>query len=102
VLSRGPALELDRDLLPAPARLGSGPAVEPHTERGRPVAKSAASGLAAALEETERAHIVAALERADGVIEGPRGAAKILEMHPNTLRSRMEKLGIRRSGPRVS
>ena len=102
VLSRGPALELDRDLLPVPARLGSGPGVERHAEPGRPLAKSAASGLAAALEETERAHIVAALERADGVIEGPRGAAKILEMHPNTLRSRMEKLGIRRSSPRAS
>src|SRR5438552_2212602 len=102
VLSRGPALELDRDLLPAPTRLGSGPGVERYAEPVRPVAKSAASGLAAALEETERAHIVAALERADGVIEGPRGAAKILEMHPNTLRSRMEKLGIRRSSPRAS
>jgi formate hydrogenlyase transcriptional activator len=101
VLSRGPALELDKDLLPAPGGLGPEPGIERHAER-RPVAKSAASGLAAALEETERAHIVAALERTDGVIEGPRGAAKILEMHPNTLRSRMEKLGIRRSGPRVS
>jgi formate hydrogenlyase transcriptional activator len=102
VLSRGPALELDRDLLPAPALLGSEPGVERHPEPDRPVAKSAASGLAAALEETERAHIVAALASADGVIEGPRGAAKILAMHPNTLRSRMEKLGIRRSGPRAS
>src|SRR5437667_139805 len=102
VLSRGPALELDRDLLPAPTRLGSGPGVERYAEPVRPVAKSAASGLAAALEETERAHIVAALERADGAIEGPRGAAKILEMHPNTLRSRMEKLGLRRSNPRAS
>src|SRR5437879_3616523 len=102
VLSRGPALELDRDLLPGTAGPGPEPGVERHAERDRPVAKSAASGLAAALEETERAHIVAALERADGVIEGPRGAAKILEMHPNTLRSRMEKLGIRRSGSRAS
>src|SRR5437867_3105146 len=102
VLSRGPALELDRDLLPGTAGPGPEPGVERHAERDRPVAKSAASGLAAALEETERAHIVAALERADGVIEGPRGAAKILKMHPNTLRSRMEKLGIRRSNPRAS
>ncbi len=100
VLSRGPALELDSDLLPAPARLGPGTGAERHAEAGRPGAKSAASGLAAALEETERAHIVAALE--NGVIEGPRGAAKILDMHPNTLRSRMEKLGIKRSGPRAS
>jgi len=46
------------------------------------------------LEEAERLHILAALERTGGVIHGLRGAAKILGLHPNTLRSRMEKLGI--------
>jgi formate hydrogenlyase transcriptional activator len=101
VLSQGPALKLDWDLLPASARREPESGVERPAERGS-ITKSAASGLAAALEETERAHIVAALESADGVIEGLRGAAKILEIHPNTLRSRMEKLGIKRSGPRVS
>jgi hypothetical protein len=30
-------------------------------------------------------------------VEGSRGAAKILGLHPNTLRSRMKKLGIRRT-----
>jgi hypothetical protein len=30
------------------------------------------------------------------VIDGDRGAAKILGMHPNTLRSRMKKLGMER------
>jgi formate hydrogenlyase transcriptional activator len=101
VLSRGPALELGRDLLPSAGRADAGPSVErpkaePASERPAP------SGLAGVLEDTERAHIVAALERADGVIEGPRGAAKLLDIHPNTLRSRMEKLGIKRSGPRTS
>jgi len=33
------------------------------------------------------------------VIDGPRGAAHILALHPNTLRSRMEKLGIKRPRP---
>jgi formate hydrogenlyase transcriptional activator len=94
VLSRGPALELGRDLLPSPGTEPQKP--EPAPER------STLAGLAAALEETERAHILAALERADGVIEGPRGAAKLLDIHPNTLRSRMDKLGIRRSAPRAS
>ena len=32
----------------------------------------------------------------DWVIEGPRGAARILDMHPNTLRSRIKKLGLTR------
>jgi hypothetical protein len=39
--------------------------------------KPTPAGLAGALEETERAHIIAALERADG----PRGAAKLLDIH---------------------
>jgi transcriptional regulator with GAF, ATPase, and Fis domain len=50
------------------------------------------------LEEVERAHIVAVLESTGGVIEGARGAAKILNLHPNTLRSRMSKLGIKKAG----
>ncbi len=93
VLSRGPLLELDRDLLLSPSRAD---AADPLTPQPAP------AGLTAALEKAERAQIVAALERADGVIEGPRGAAKILDIHPNTLRSRMEKLGIKRSSPRGS
>ena len=32
------------------------------------------------------------------VIEGPKGAAAILHMNPSTLRSRMRRLGIQRSG----
>ena len=32
------------------------------------------------------------------MIEGTKGASAILKLHPNTLRSRMEKLGIKRSG----
>src|SRR5262249_41043937 len=49
------------------------------------------------LEANERNHILAALQRTDWVIDGPRGAAKILDLHPNTLRSRMKKLGIERA-----
>jgi transcriptional regulator with GAF, ATPase, and Fis domain len=44
----------------------------------------------------ERHHIVAALERCGGIIEGPRGAAHLLQQNPSTLRSRMKKLGISR------
>ena len=50
------------------------------------------------LEEVERAHITSVLERTNGVIEGTNGAATILNLHPNTLRSRMRKLGIKRTG----
>jgi formate hydrogenlyase transcriptional activator len=46
------------------------------------------------LVEVEREHILRALESTHGVIQGPRGAARALGLHPNTLRSRMERLGI--------
>jgi transcriptional regulator with GAF, ATPase, and Fis domain len=54
------------------------------------------------LEDVERAHILAVLAQTGWVIEGPRGAAKILDMHPNTLRSRMKKLGVERSRHGIS
>ncbi len=48
------------------------------------------------LEEVERKHIVKALKKSKGKISGEKGAAKILGLHPNTLRFRMQKLGIQR------
>ena len=50
----------------------------------------------ATLESAERRHILSVLTSAHWVVEGPRGAAKQLGLHANTLRSRMKKLGIRR------
>lgn len=47
------------------------------------------------LEELEKRHIQTVLQHANGIIAGPKGAAQILQLHPNTLRSRMLKLGIR-------
>ena len=44
----------------------------------------------------EKEHILGVLRQANWVIEGPSGAAKGLAMHPNTLRSRLKKLGISR------
>jgi formate hydrogenlyase transcriptional activator len=48
------------------------------------------------LDASQRRHIVSTLDQCRWVIEGPRGAARILGLHPNTLRSRMKKLGIAR------
>ena len=39
-------------------------------------------------------HIEAALARTGGRIEGPSGAAALLEINPHTLRARMRKLGV--------
>ena len=54
------------------------------------------------LDEVERNHILAALQHAGGVVDGPKGAARILNLHPNTLRHRMDKLGIKGSRHRQS
>ncbi len=47
------------------------------------------------LAEMEAEHIRAVLEHTQGLIAGQNGAAMILDMNPNTLRSRMEKLRIK-------
>jgi formate hydrogenlyase transcriptional activator len=49
------------------------------------------------LEEMERVHIRRVLERTRWVIEGERGAARILGLNPSTLRGRLRKLGIRKT-----
>jgi transcriptional regulator with GAF, ATPase, and Fis domain len=46
------------------------------------------------LDEINARHIREALKMAGGKINGPGGAAQILGLHPNTLRKRMNKLGI--------
>jgi len=46
------------------------------------------------LDAAMREHIERALVRTRGKIEGASGAAKLLGLHANTLRSRMEKLGV--------
>jgi PAS domain S-box-containing protein len=86
ILSSGPVLEVEPDLLRLPAGAAS---PSPADRAEEP----------ATLAESQRREIVKALERTAWVIEGPRGAATILGLHPNTLRSRMKKLDIRRDRP---
>jgi formate hydrogenlyase transcriptional activator len=89
VLCAGPVLEVGPELL-GTGRAAPAPAAAPAPgEAGR--------GLDDLLRDVERRHVRAALDQAAWVVEGPRGAARILGLHPNTLRSRIEKLGIRRS-----
>jgi len=49
------------------------------------------------LEELERNHIIKTLEKTYWKISGPGGAAEILKMNPETLRSKMRKLSIKRN-----
>jgi len=92
VLSDGPVLSLGPDLLP---RAGSS-ADAAFVSAGAGASRH--SGLA--LEDIERRHIEAVLRKVNYVIEGAAGAAQVLNLHPNTLRSRMKKLGISRPSVR--
>jgi formate hydrogenlyase transcriptional activator len=48
------------------------------------------------LAEMERRYILRVLESTAWTVQGPRGAARILDLRPSTLRSKMNKLGIQR------
>jgi formate hydrogenlyase transcriptional activator len=102
ILCQQPILELKSDLAPISAR-----GVLPQAPEGlseaevAPYSTSAPPALST-LKEMERGHIMAVLKQTGGVVEGPNGAAKILNLHPNTLRHRMSKLGIKRSTHRIS
>jgi transcriptional regulator with GAF, ATPase, and Fis domain len=76
ILSQGSTLEIEDDVFASAA--------------SAPTSASTAIGL----QELQRDHIIAALKQTNWVIEGPTGAATILKIHPNTLRSRLKKLGI--------
>lgn len=73
------------------------------TEIGDVSADRTIPGLLGSMEATlptladmERRYVLRVLGNTGGRVSGNRGAAAILGLHPNTLRSRMEKLGIRR------
>ena len=48
------------------------------------------------IDEIQQQHIMNILKETEGKINGPGGAAEILQMKPSTLRNRMKKLGIKR------
>jgi formate hydrogenlyase transcriptional activator len=92
ILSPGPELVVAPELLP----------VLPAADAAAPASTEIPPGDPAALQEVDRQHIVAVLKRTGWRIDGPQGAARLLNMHPSTLRSRMQKLGIRRSAAELS
>jgi PAS domain S-box-containing protein len=76
VLSSGEVLDAALDLIAAP---------------GAPE-----SAVPQSLEDAERRHVERVLSSTHWVVEGPKGAAGILQMNPSTLRSLMKRLGIHR------
>ena len=85
IVSQGDTVTSEHLSLPT-AFLSTGPAPE-GTE---------ATNDLATLDEVNRRHIERVLAHTGWVIEGPHGAAKVLGLHANTLRSRMTRLGIER------
>jgi formate hydrogenlyase transcriptional activator len=95
ILSRDRILELQRELAPdLVAEEILGPV---NKSPGEAQITGLPTSTLPTLKEVERSHILAALKMTSGVVEGPRGAARILKIHPNTLRHRMEKFGIKPS-----
>jgi PAS domain S-box-containing protein len=83
ILADGPALHVDE--------LGGR---RPSDESVDASARSNSGLGLGSLEQVERAHIASVLAQTDWRIAGDNGAAVILDLHPNTLRSRMKKLGL--------
>jgi formate hydrogenlyase transcriptional activator len=101
VVSTDPTLRLDRDLTPVAASAKDREAPETDAPERRQ-ADLESPKLLLTLDEVDRNHILAALQHTGGVVDGPKGAARILNLHPNTLRHRMDKLGIKGSRHRPS
>jgi formate hydrogenlyase transcriptional activator len=102
VLSQGPVLALNADLLPAEV---SDVRADPWGDNGDhalAIAGGSRTQSSTSLEEIERRHILMVLQKTGGLIEGPKGAAGILGLNPSTLRGRIKKLGIRRKSRQIS
>jgi formate hydrogenlyase transcriptional activator len=85
IVSDGPALRLAGQISP----LSVGPVQEN-------VSIGAEPGKTKSLDKVEREHMVRTLQETGWKIEGHKGAAQLLGIHPSTMRARMRKLGIRR------
>jgi len=82
------ALILDRE-----GELGFDEILRPRPDAGGP-APARPEPCLMALDEVMAAHIARVLAQCGGRVEGPHGAARILDIHPSTLRKRMKKLKI--------
>ena len=72
----------------------TGPIEFDHLLNPKSASKSDTKSVFETLDELNRNHIIRVLGFTNGRINGNKGAAKMLGLHPNTLRSRMKKLHI--------
>jgi len=78
--------------------LSPGPLLQAHLPEDKTAMDTETYGMT--LDEVNRRHILRALEQTDWRIQGKDGAAQLMGVKPTTLRSRMEKLGIKNRGNR--
>jgi PAS domain S-box-containing protein len=99
ILSRGIELEVAPDVLPEMTAVA-----HTHAAAPRPAQEETRTAVSTpdSIDEVERRHILEILMRTNWRIEGADGAAALLNLNPSTLRSRMKKLGVRRSSQAVS
>jgi transcriptional regulator with GAF, ATPase, and Fis domain len=91
ILGEGRTIEVGKALgIGGPAR----PAEPTGAVAAAAPAAVAQNGAIAPLDVAIARHIEAALAYTHGRIEGPAGAAKLLDINPHTLRARMRKLGV--------
>jgi formate hydrogenlyase transcriptional activator len=104
ILSPGLDLEIAAEALPAPVERADDSDRARQADEPRQVRASVRSPIDSplTLEEIDRTHIVEILQRTGWKIDGADGAARVLKLHPSTLRSRIKKLGIRRSASNIS
>jgi formate hydrogenlyase transcriptional activator len=92
ILASSDVLSVDWELAPPPPAAGAD--VAPGRGLATAVAPVAADSELLPLEALERSHIITILRRTRGVVDGPKGAARLLALKPSTTRFRMKKLGI--------
>ena len=91
IITRGATLRLTDDLRSQSLEEGA------HLTRLRSELPQDDSAATETLSQGEYNLILRTLKRVNWRVEGPGGAAALLDIHPSTLRTRMRKLGINRS-----
>jgi formate hydrogenlyase transcriptional activator len=87
ILSTGDTVEIDKAYFP---------------KTSLPLEPPASEAMPTTLHQLEHEHIIAILNRTGWRIYGPQGAAAQLGLNPETLRSKIRKLGLKKPSPTLS
>ena len=96
VIERAVILSPGKTLILAEELHGVRKGVHATAASGEPIVTTLEGPYEGSLDAVERRHIESVLKETNWLIEGEHGAARILNMNPSTLRSRLKKLNISR------